>query len=92
MLRQDVTRAQQHLERWLAIFPDHFYLELIRTGKPEQERYILDALKLAEQFAVPIVATNDVRFIHAEDYEAHEARVCIHEGPTLDDPKRSPIY
>ena len=37
---------------------------------------------------VPVVATNDVRFIRREDFEAHEARVCIHDGALVGDPKR----
>ena len=39
-----------------------------------------------------MVATNDVRFIRREDFEAHEARVCIHDGNTLDDPRRPKKY
>ena len=41
---------------------------------------------------VPVVATNDVRFLGRDDFEAHEARVCIHEGTLLDDPRRPRRY
>lgn len=73
---------------WKAHFPNRFYLELRRTGKPEEEPYIQAALDLAEQQGLPVVATNDVRFLAQDDFEAHEARVCIHEGFILADPRR----
>ena len=41
---------------------------------------------------VPVVATNDVRFIDADDFEAHEVRVCICTGFTLDDERRPRLY
>lgn len=41
---------------------------------------------------MPVVATNDVRFINSEDFDAHEIRVAIHDGFTLDDPKRPRNY
>ena len=73
-------------------FPDHFYLTLTRTGRPDEERYIQAALALAEQEQLPVVATNDVCFLQADDFEAHEIRVAIHDGFTLDDPKRPKNY
>src|SRR5690606_13714317 len=41
---------------------------------------------------LPVVATNDVCFLHEDDFEAHETRVCIHDGRTLDDPRRERRY
>ena len=73
-------------------FPDHFYLSLSRTGRPDEERYIQAALKLAEEHDLPLVATNDVVFLAPDDFEAHEIRVAIHDGYTLDDPKRPKRY
>ncbi len=46
------------------------------------------AVQLAAECDVPVVATNDVRFLRAEDYDAHEARVCIRERALLADPSR----
>ena len=80
--------ARKALDSWLALFGDRYYIELQRTGREGEERYIHGALDLAAEHGVPVVATNDVRFIRAEDFEAHEARVCIHDGALLDDPKR----
>ncbi|WP_018994233.1 DNA polymerase III subunit alpha [Thioalkalivibrio sp. ALgr1] len=89
-----VARAltQDELGPWLKRFPGRFYLELTRTERPGEEAWIEQALTAAEQFDLPVVATNDVRFLKAEDFEAHEARVCIHDGTTLDDPSRPRRY
>ncbi len=42
--------------------------------------------------ALPLIASNDVRFLHREDFDAHEARVCIASGRVLDDPRRPRDY
>jgi len=84
--------ARTAMEFWLALFGDRFYLELQRTGRPGEELYITGALALAVRHGVPVVATNDVRFIAASDYESHEARVCIHEGAQLGDANRPRRY
>jgi DNA polymerase-3 subunit alpha len=84
--------VQSTLQFWLELFGDRFYLELQRTGRPNEETYIGGALTLAIQRGVPVVATNDVRFLAKEDFESHEARVCIHEGSQLGDPNRPRRY
>ncbi|BCX82637.1 DNA polymerase III subunit alpha [Methylomarinovum caldicuralii] len=84
--------AARALDGWLVAFGDRFYLEIQRTGRPREEDYLEAALHLAAARDVAVVATNDVRFLTPEDFEAHEARVCIHEGWTLDDPKRPRRY
>ena len=84
--------AEQLLVEYMGIFEDRFYLELQRTGRPGEEDYLHAAADLAGKFSCPVVATNDVRFINAEEFEAHEARVCIHEGRALDDPRRERRY
>lgn len=92
LLNQDDKKLQIYLQFWLNHFPNRYYLELQRTGKSQEENYIEFALNLAEKKEIPVVATNDVRFLHPSDFEAHEARVCIHEGHILSDPKRPKIY
>jgi len=81
--------AAERLAFWQQCFPDSFYLELQRSGRPGEEDYLHKAVGLAASAAVPVVATNDVHFLAASDFEAHEARVCINEGRTLDDPRRT---
>jgi len=84
--------AAQRLAFWQQMFPDAYYLELTRTDRPDEEAYIQAAVALAETAGVPVVATNDVRFLDASDYQAHEVRVCINSGHTLDDPRRPHAY
>jgi len=88
--QQDKARAR--LAAWRALFPDAFYLELTRTGRSHEARYVDLALDLAIATDTPVVATNDVRFLDAGDFDAHEARVCIHEGRALSDPRRPRAY
>jgi DNA polymerase-3 subunit alpha len=92
LLAGDEARARVGLERWQRLFPDRYYLELQRTGRPLDEDYLHAAVALAQTMDLPVVATNDVRFLDAGDFEAHEARVCIHDGRTLDDPRRPRNY
>lgn len=88
LLANNLQLAEQLLHYWQDLMPDRYYIELQRTGQTEQQRYIDLILPIAQQRQLPVVATNNVRFIAREDYEAHEARVCIHSGYTLNDPKR----
>lgn len=88
--RPDIAR--ERLTQLMACFDGRFYLELQRTGREHDEDYLHQAVELATQMDCPVVATNDVCFLTADEFEAHEARVCIHEGQTLDDPRRQRIY
>ena len=73
-------------------FPDRFYLELVRTGRPDEETYLHFAIELAEELELPVVATNEVVFISEDLFDAHEIRVAIHDGYTLEDPRRPKNY
>lgn len=92
LLKENVAEIESAVAFYQEFFADHFYLALSRTGRPNEERYIQAALKLAERCDLPLVATNDVMFLNTEDFEAHEIRVAIHDGYTLDDPKRPKCY
>jgi len=80
------------LESWQALFGDRFYIELNRTNRSQEENYINEVVHLADNFSVPVVATNDVRFLSKDDYHAHEARVCIQDGTILSDSNRKKSY
>ncbi len=84
--------AERLLEAWLAVLPGRFYLELQRLGRPGEEGYIAAAVALAARRSVPVVATNDVRFLTPAQFESHEARVCIHDGALLADAGRVRRY
>lgn len=73
-------------------FVDRFYLELVRTGRADEESYLHFAVELAQQTELPVVATNEVVFVDKELFDAHEIRVAIHDGYTLDDPRRPKRY
>jgi DNA polymerase-3 subunit alpha len=92
LLADNFEAAKRHAAFWAALFPECFYLELQRVGKPEEERYIAAALDLAVALDLPVVATNDVRFLHSQDFQAHEVRVCINQGRVLDDTRRPKDY
>ena len=84
--------ALQRLQYWQQIFGDRYYLEVQRTGRENEEACLVETVNLAIASGVPVVATNDVRFLEADEFDAHEVRVCIHEGRTLDDPRRPKRY
>ena len=92
LLSSDPAHADDLLQYWMGVFPGRFYLELQRTKRPNDEEHLHAAVALAGRFSCPVVATNDVRFIYREDYEAHETRVCIGEGRALGDPRRVKQY
>ena len=92
LLAENEVLASQRLDEWTQLFPNSFYLELQRTGRANEENYLHAAVDLAIKNDIPVVATNDVRFLSTEDFDAHEARVCIHDGRTLDDPRRPKLY
>ena len=73
-------------------FPNNFFLELIRTGRENEENYLHLAVELAENKQLPVVATNEVVFLSPDLFDAHEIRVAIHDGYTLDDKRRPKKY
>lgn len=84
--------ASKALASWQDVFDGRFFLEVIRTGRPEEEICVQRSLSMASDFSVPVVATNDVRFLERGDFYAHEARVCIHDGRGLDDADRPRLF
>ncbi len=73
-------------------FPNRFYLELVRTGRPDEDAYLHMAVELSAQSGVPVVATNDVVLLDPENFDAHEIRVAIYDGYTLADKRRPKKY
>ena len=92
LLAGNRAAAEAALAEWASLFPGRFYIEVQRTGRPQDEEYLHEAVSLATAEGMPVVATNDVHFLKREDFEAHEARVCIHDGRVLNDPRRPRHY
>lgn len=92
VLKGRIKAAEQRLARWLEHFQNNYYLELQRTQRNQEEDYLHTAIDLGLRWRVPVVATNDVCFLQREDFEAHEARVCIHGGYVLEDANRPHEY
>ncbi|VFM95325.1 MAG: DNA polymerase III, alpha subunit [Candidatus Kentron sp. G] len=81
--------ARHWCDRLGALFLDCFYLELTRTGREGEKMHGEGILTLAVERELPVVATNEVCFLLPGDFDAHEARVCIHEGSMLADTRRA---
>ncbi|MEX2150832.1 MAG: DNA polymerase III subunit alpha [Steroidobacteraceae bacterium] len=92
LLAGRLPEARALLDRWLALFGDRYYLEVQRTGRAGDEELVAATLALVAGRPAPVVAVNDVRFLERDEFDAHEARVCIHEGQRLDDPARPRRY
>ncbi|WP_039954698.1 DNA polymerase III subunit alpha [Vibrio caribbeanicus] len=92
LLKGNQHVASQCVDFYKEYFPDRFYLELTRTGRADEEAYLHFALELAEITQLPVVATNEVVILDDSFFEAHEIRVAIHDGYTLEDPRRPKNY
>jgi DNA polymerase-3 subunit alpha len=88
LIRGDQAGASHMALRLAGLFPHRFYIELQRAGRADDESHVVAAVQLAARLNMPVVATHPVQFATAEDYEAHEARVCIAEGEILANPRR----
>ena len=92
LIGSDIAQADRLLTEWMTLCPSRVYLELQRTGREGEEDHLHAAVALAERRQCPVVATNDVRFLTPDEFEAHEVRVSIAQSYTLDDPRRPREY
>ncbi|WDO03304.1 DNA polymerase III subunit alpha [Aeromonas allosaccharophila] len=92
LLKGNRQMTEQCLAFYQTHFPDAYFLELLRTGRPDEEVYLHMAVAIATEFELPVVATNEVVFLSADDFDAHEIRVAIHDGYTLMDKRRPRRY
>ena len=81
--------AERLAREWARLFPGAFYIELQRAGRPGEQTYVRQAVRLAGRLGLPVVATHPVQFLRREDFEAHEARVCVAQGYVLADKRRA---
>ena len=80
--------AEEKAKSWESVFNSRYYMAVQRTDRPFDESLLNQTIELGLKINIPVVATNDVQFLKKEDYEAHEARICISEGGLLDDARR----
>ncbi|GHA25770.1 DNA polymerase III subunit alpha [Oceanisphaera arctica] len=92
LLKGNEALVSQCLSFYQQHFADRYYLELQRTERPDEESYLHMAVALAEREGLPVVATNEVVFLDKSDFDAHEVRVAINDGYTLDDKRRPRRY
>jgi len=88
LLQADESRASAIALHLASLFPHRFYLELQRADRPDDERHVVAAVRLASRLGLPVVATHPVQFACPDDFEAHETRVCIAQGQTLGNARR----
>ncbi|MGI9132888.1 MAG: DNA polymerase III subunit alpha, partial [Rhodoferax sp.] len=88
LVQGDAARAHDLALQLAGLFPHRFYLELQRAGRADDAQHVSAAVQLAARVGLPVVATHPVQFTGTEDYEAHEARVCIADGEMLGNAKR----
>ncbi len=88
LIQGDESRAWDAALELGTMFPHRFYLELQRAGRADDEPHVIACVRLAARMGLPVVATHPVQFASPEDFEAHEARVCIAEGEILGNPRR----
>ncbi|MCS5588418.1 MAG: DNA polymerase III subunit alpha, partial [Candidatus Thioglobus sp.] len=92
LINNQIPEATKQAENWKAIFGDRFYLGVQRTGRIYDERHLHLCVELGLELDIPLVATNDVEFLLKQDFDAHEARICISQGGLLDDARREKHY
>ncbi len=84
----NAAQAKQFAREWAALFNNRYYIEVQRAGFADEEHYLHAVTGLAAELGLPVVATHPVQFLSADDFKAHEARVCIAEGYVLNDKRR----
>ena len=92
LINNQITKATQQAQAWQAVFGDRYYLGVQRTSRKHDERHLHLCIELGLTLDIPLVATNDVEFLQKQDFDAHEARICISQGGLLDDARREKRY
>lgn len=89
LLYGDYEKAREATAKFLDIFGrDNYFIEVQNHFMPAQKKIIPGLMKLAKEFNLRAVATNDSHYIYKSDAEAHDAMLCIQTGKVLSDEKR----
>jgi DNA polymerase-3 subunit alpha len=96
ILQEQTDIAINALKDWAVHFKNRFYIEIQRIAegddKKNETRFINQSLSLAQSLEIPVVATQPIQFMDADDYRAHEARTCIAEGYIMADHRRPKLF
>ena len=79
-------------EWWAELFPSRFYLELQRTGRPGEPEHVQRAIDLAAKTDLPVVASNDVRFLERRTSRPTRHACASRKARVLNDPPRARAY
>ena len=89
LLDRNEAAARETIEWYIRTFgKENYFIELQDHGLPEERAVRAPLIALAREYGVGLVATNDFHYIRREDAPAHEVRLCISTGQTLDNPDR----
>lgn len=81
-----IDAAEAAVREYMDLFGEDYYLEIQRHGIDIEAKVNEALLKLHKKLDVPLVATNDFHFLHADDHAAHDALICIQTGKMIADP------
>lgn len=92
LAQNNLTLATSLASEWSSRFPNRFYMEVQRASgtdnETRQEVIVQQAISIAAELNIPLVATQPIQYISQDDFKAHEARTCIAEGYMLADSRR----
>lgn len=81
----DIEGAERTAAEYKQVFGDDYYIELQDHGLELQKKVMVELVRIAKKLDIKMVATNDVHFINADDYEAHKILICLNTGTKLSD-------
>lgn len=82
-------KSLEYLTFYTKFFRKSFYLEISRIGKKYEENYLNFIFEISKKYNIPIVATNEVKFLKKEDFEAYQTRIAINSGITMESQKKN---
>jgi DNA polymerase III subunit alpha len=89
LVNDDVDKAREEIEQMIGLFgKDHFLIELMDHGLPEEQKINPMLAELAEHYGLMLIATNDCHYLDKSDAEAHDALLAIQTGAMLDQEDR----
>lgn len=89
LIYNDFANARKVTGEFIDIFgKENYFIELHNHGIATQQRILPQLVKLAKEFDLPVVCANDVHYVYKEDWQPHDALLCIQTGKHLNDEKR----